>query len=149
MPDNRLVMEICLSTGLRLSDVLNLRSADLKKRMTIRELKTGKNRKIFLSDELLKRCVANAGKVFVFENRNDWKKHRTRQAVYKDLKRTAKLFRVKLNVAPHTARKVYAVEQFQKDGDLKRVQALLNHEETSVTMLYAMADEITKRKLKA
>lgn len=42
MPPNRLALEVSLATGLRISDVLNLRTERLEERMTIRELKTGK-----------------------------------------------------------------------------------------------------------
>lgn len=150
-PENRLALEISLATGLRIGDVLNLRSEALEgakdRRLTVRELKTGKTRRFQLPLELYERALAIAGKRFVFENRLDWRKHRTRQAVYKDLKRIAKAFRLKANVAPHTARKVWAVEKYHQT-DLKRVQGLLNHQSEAVTALYAMADELTARRLR-
>lgn len=46
MPENRLVMQLCIATGLRVSDVLELRSADLKRRQTVRQKKTGKPRRV-------------------------------------------------------------------------------------------------------
>lgn len=142
-------MEVSLATGLRISDVLNLRTERLKERITVRELKTGKNRRIRLPDELLRRCLSQAGKVWVFEGRTDWRKHRSRQAVYKDIKRAARLFRLPtdLQVSPHTARKVYAVTAYQHSGSLRHVQQLLQHESEAVTMLYAMADELTARRV--
>lgn len=148
-PPNRLACEISLATGLRLSDVLNLRSDRLAERMTVRELKTGKNRRIRLPRELYLRAKAMAGKVFVFEGRLAQDQHRSRQAVWKDLRRAADLFRLpaKLHLSPHSARKVYAVEEYHKTGSLERVQALLQHENEAVTMIYAMADEMTARKL--
>lgn len=149
-PPNRLALEVSLATGLRISDVLNLRTEALRaaedRRLSVRELKTGKTRRIKLTAELYERALSMAGKIYIFPNRHDWRRPRTRQAVYKDLKRAAKLFRVPLNVAPHTARKVYAVDQYHRDGDLKRVQKLLNHDREAVTMLYAMADELTARR---
>lgn len=45
-------------------------------------------------------------------------------------------------------RKVYAVNEFQKDGDLARVRKLLNHSSDAVTILYALADKYAKRKKK-
>lgn len=150
MPPNRLALEISLATGLRISDVLTLRTEALRvateRRLTVRELKTGKTRRIRLPIELFDRAMKMAGRCFVFEHRLDWRKHRTRQAVHKDLKRAAALFRVKVNVAPHSARKVYAVEAYHRTGDLKRVQKLLNHSSESVTILYALADELTARR---
>lgn len=150
MPVNRLVLEVCLTTGIRLSDSLNLRTKDLKQRITIRELKTGKNRRIRLSNDLLDALTAQAGKIYVFEGRLDPRKHRTRQAVWADIHRAAMLFRLpkKLVIAPHTCRKVYAVGQYKRTCDIKAVQRLLNHTDEAVTWLYAAADELTERKLR-
>ena len=89
MPENRLVMETCIATGLRASDVLNLRTERLRQRMTVRELKTGKTRRVYFPRELYLRLVGNAGKIWVFEGRTDYTKHRTRQAVYRDVRRQA------------------------------------------------------------
>ena len=70
--------------------------------------------------------------------------------MYKDLRRVATLYRVdgkKLieHISPHSARKVYAVEAYQKTRSLRKVQELLNHEDEAVTMLYALADVLTAR----
>ena len=146
-PENRLVCEVSLATGLRVSDVLMLTPQKVRKqRFTIREQKTGKSRYIRLPKELVDRCLACAGAHYVFENRLNGRKPRTRQAVYKDLKRVAKLFGCKKNVTPHTARKVYAVDEFERTGNLKKVQKLLNHSDEAITMIYAMANIIGNRK---
>jgi len=149
-PPNRLALEISLATGLRIGDVLAMRSDQLRtanqRRFTVRQAKTGKNRRIQLPLELYNRALALAGRCYVFEHRLDWRKHRTRQAVWADLKRIARMYRCKANVAPHSARKVFAVDQYRKGG-LKRTQELLGHSQEAVTVLYAMADELTARKL--
>lgn len=149
-PPNRLACELSACTGLRISDVLNLRSERLQERMSVRELKTGKTRLIRVPKALLDRLIAQKGKIFVFEGRLDYRKPRTRQSVYKDLCRAAKLFRVtETHLSPHSARKIYAVSEYRRTGSLKRVQELLNHEDEAVTMIYAMADQLsTRRKAK-
>lgn len=150
MPENRLALLVSLSTGLRIDDVLHLKSEKLlKERFTVKEMKTGKTKRVrlpkALRDELLKR----SGRFYVFENRLDPKKPRTRQAVFKDLKRACELFRVKgVNLSPHSARKIYSVEQFGRLGSVKKVQELLNHSNEAVTMLYAMSDELTAQHTK-
>jgi integrase len=150
-PPNRLALEISMKTGLRIGDVLNLKTEALRgvseQRLTIKEQKTGKSRRIRIPLELYEEAMKKAGRYFIFENRLDQRRPRTRQAVYKDLKRVAKLFRLKENIAPHSARKVYAVEAFARTGDIKRVQSLLNHKDEAITTLYAMADTLTARKL--
>ena len=148
MPANRLALEVSLATGLRIGDVLSLKVEDVRRgRWTVQEAKTGKRKAVRLTKELQARCLALAGPVYVFSGRLDGMHPRTRQAVWKDLNRVAKVFRLKVNLTPHSMRKVYAVEQYHKSRDLKRVQKLLNHSSEAVTMLYAMADEQVRKKL--
>lgn len=138
-PENRLVMRTALTTGLRIGDVLELKPEQLKPHFWVTEQKTGKRRQVGLPEPLLSDLKKNAGKYWVFPGR-DPKKHRTRQAVWKDVKRAARAFRLKQNVAPHSARKVYAVDLLKKYGDIDRVKRALNHSSETVTMIYAMAD---------
>lgn len=146
-PENRLACEISLATGLRVNDILALKPDQVRRqRFTIREEKTGKTKLVRLPSDLVKRCLACSGQHFVFEHRLNGRKHRTRQAVFKDLKRVSELFGVKKNIAPHSLRKIYAVEEFHRTSDLKRVQKLLNHSGEAVTLLYAMADQLKKRR---
>ena len=147
-PENRLACEISLATGLRINDVLALKTSHVKRqRFTLREEKTGKTRYIRLPAELQKRCLDCCGQHYVFEGRLNGRTHRTRQAVFKDLKRAASAFGIKQNIAPHSLRKIFAVEEFQKSGsNLKKVQKLLNHDNEAVTMLYALANHVGKRK---
>lgn len=147
--ENRLAVLVSLYTGLRISDVLNLKTEQIRKqRFSVRELKTGKIRHIRLSNELLDDLLAISGKIYVFSNRLDYRKPRTRQAVYKDLKRACDLLRISktLTISPHTARKIYAVNlRYDDKMDLKKIQGLLNHSSEAVTMIYAMADELTRK----
>lgn len=138
-PKNRLVMRTALRTGLRVGDVLALRTAQLRPRFWITEAKTKKRRQVGLPEPLLSDLREAAGAVWVFEGRSP-EKHHTRQAVWKDVKRAAAAFRLPQNVGPHSARKVYAVELLEKYGDLDRVRRALNHSSPAVTMIYAMAD---------
>lgn len=145
-PSNRLALETSLATGLRISDVLNLKSDDLRERFFIRELKTGKKKYIYLPKCLLFRLKSLSGRFYVFEHRFTPLKHKTRQAVYKDLKRACRVFRIKnLQLSPHSARKIYAVFEYQKSHNLEKVKGLLNHDSEAVTMLYAMADCLRNR----
>lgn len=148
MPPNRLALRVSLATGLRIGDVLSLMRVRLAPRMTVKEQKTGKSRRVYIPAALLEEMQAHAGRYWVFEGRTDPRRHRTRQAVYKDLARAARLFRLPSwqHISPHSARKVFAVREYHKDGDLKRVQQLLNHDSEAVTLLYAMADQLTMRR---
>ena len=138
-PENRLVMRTALVTGLRVGDVLALTPDKLKPHFWVTEQKTGKKRQVGLPEPLLSDLKNSAGEFWVFPGR-DPRKHRTRQAVWKDVKRAAKAFRLKQNIGPHSARKVYAVDLMHKYGDIQRVKRALNHSSETVTMIYALAD---------
>ena len=147
MPSNRLVMRVILHTGLRVSDVLRLRPDDLKSHRWITETKTGKRRLVGFSAELLRDMKAECGEMWVFPGKNP-AKHRTRQAVWHDVKRAAKLFRLPQNVGTHSGRKVYAVELMRKYGDIERVRDILRHRYESTTLIYAVADQLLEQKYK-
>lgn len=139
MPANALALRTALHTGLRIGDVLQLKPEQLRPRFWVKEQKTGKRRQVGLTADLLADLKAAAGENWVFPGR-DPKKHRTRQAVWKDMKRAAKAFRLPVNAGPHSARKVYAVELMRKYGDIERVRRALNHNSQTITLLYALAD---------
>lgn len=149
-PENALALRVSLKTGLRIDDVLSLKASDIAKgkRFTISEKKTHKHRRIYLSESLLDELRSNAGRYYVFEGRLNETQHRTRQAVNKDLARAAEAFRVPaaIQVSPHSARKIYAVDVFQKYGDPRKVQELLNHSSESVTLLYCLAEAVYLKK---
>lgn len=152
MPANRLALETSMTTGLRISDVLHLKTADLVRtaRPTITERKTGKRRRVYFPRALRDALLLQAGRFYIFEGRYDEQKPRTRQAVFKDLKRVAALYRIdgekiRANIAPHTARKIYAVQDFRAHGSLERVRRLLNHDSEAVTALYALADRLERK----
>ena len=136
---NRLVMRTALQTGLRVGDVLALKPDRLKPHFWVTEQKTGKARQVGLPEPLLSDLKNHSGKHWVFPGRNPVK-HHTRQAVWKDVKRAAAAFRLPQNVAPHSFRKVYAVDLMKKYGDIERVRRALNHGSKTITQIYALAD---------
>lgn len=143
--ENRLVMRTALHTGLRIGDVLRLQPQQLRPNFWITEQKTGKRRQVGLPRQLLGDLIAAAGETWVFPGR-DPAKPRTRQAVWKDVKRAAKAMRLPQNVAPHSFRKVYAVELLARYGDIEKVRRALNHSSEIVTLIYAMADHQLRAK---
>lgn len=147
MPQNQLIVRVMLHTGMRLSDALKMRSEGLATSGWYTEAKTGKKRRYGLPKPLLEAILEQAGPEWAFPGRKKGT-HKTRQAVWKDIKRAAIAFRLPQNVGAHSMRKVYAVRLMQKYGKLERVQRNLNHASSSVTAIYAMADLLLDRKLK-
>lgn len=142
-PENRLVCLVMLHTGLRISDVVAIPKSSVKPYFSIREQKTGKTRRVGLPAELREAILAAAGSSpWAFPSPRDPAKHRTRQAVWKDIKTAQRAFRMPANAGTHSMRKVYAVELMRKYGDIEKVRRTLGHDYISTTLLYAMADKL-------
>ena len=151
LPANRLAVEVSLATGLRISDVLSLKT-DLVQRTQrpyVTDSKTGKTHRVYLPRELRERMLQQAGKVWVWPGRlHPLEQHRTRQAVYKDMAQAVQVMRRaqhverQQNICPHSARKCAAVRAYQRGG-LDAAAAMLQHdpEHPLVTMLYALSDK--------
>lgn len=140
--ENSLVILLSLETGLRVSDCLSLKADDLKDNIIFfTASKTGKSGKKKISSDLAKRLRKISGKEWIFEGRSG-DKPRTRQAVFIDLKRAVRVLGINENVAPHSARKIYAVELYRRLG-LNAVQDELQHDNPSTTVLYALSDKLS------
>lgn len=140
--DNVLAIRVSVETGLRIDDVLRLRWENFTKstKFTYFAKKTGKKGVKKLSKSLKSEIFSRdrKGSEWVFPGRKRGQ-HRTRQAVWKDIKKAADQMGVVLNASPHSARKTYAVE-LRKEKGIAEVQKELQHSDMSTTMLYAFAD---------
>ena len=166
MPENALVLRLILATGMRITDALSIQrdtffgTAKAGKPLTYlyREKKTGKLRNVSVPPDLLCQLEDRPDREspWLFPGR-DPEKHRSRQAVWKDLHRTARLWRgngerLKRTIGTHTARKIYAVKLFHQQEALGLAEPLefvrvdMNHKDPTVTYLYALADKISERK---
>lgn len=142
MPENALVARVMLCTGLRVGDVLELTPDQIKPSTRVRERKTGKYRTVRIPPKLCEEVMRRAGTVWAFPSPKDPMKHRTRQAVWADIKRAQKACRFTVNLGSHSMRKVYAVNLMHRYGDLAKVQRALMHDRPEVTLLYALADKL-------
>lgn len=142
--ENALAMWVALETGLRIGDVLKVRQSDINGKGVLSYVasKTGKSGKVKLSRELVKELRGSGllptnqeGWVFVGR---DGKSHRTRQAVYKDVKKAVEKVGKSLEgkqISPHTARKVHAYE-IMRDKGITAAQKALQHSSMLTTMIY-------------
>lgn len=139
--DNALCLRLCLETGLRVGDALKIKAEDIKGRtLHYTAEKTGKQGKKVLSAALVKELLRNAGGCgYVFKGRDDPNKHRTRQAVWTDIKKASASVGLTKNVTPHSTRKTYAVGVYRDKG-IKQAEAELQHDRLDTTMLYVFSD---------
>lgn len=161
LPDNseigirdRAILEVLYATGLRVSELVNLKKADvnLDAGFIVTMGKRSKERLIPLnrhSIDALKEYldkVSPKGK-YLFPNKRGEKL--SRQAVWKVIKRYARMLSTQ-KISPHTIRHTFATHLLQGGADLRSVQVLLGHEDISTTQIYTHIDrkrlkEIHKR----
>jgi integrase len=147
---DKLIFRISIETGLRISDILNLRAWYLERIMYVCEKKTGKIRIVELSAELMeelqpiKDCaVRNYDKErYAFlstrEGLNGAQRHLHRTTYHRRLKRAAK--HAQIECSAHSGRKLYAGNIFNGTKSLPEVQKALNHKYVTTTATYLGID---------
>ncbi len=139
----RVLFVLGINTGLRISDILNLKWEDIETAaVKIRERKTKKIKRFILNDaarEALNSLEKGSPSAFVFEshsNRNGGeKKPWTEQYVWTVLSKAGKACGLE-SIGTHSLRKTFAFHVYQKTNDLPLVQKLLNHSSAAVTLRY-------------
>jgi integrase len=134
-----LPLRLSLETGLRVGDVVALRTSSVKADgIHYTAQKTRKRGVAPISADLRKR-LNKRGK-WLFPSPYKCGAHITRQAVWYRIKVAGKRAGVDLNgLSPHTMRKVFAVELYRKQG-FKAVQTALQHNNSATTEIYSFAD---------
>lgn len=138
---NVLAMRTALETGLRIDDVLSLtQNALTGTTIDYRAHKTGKAGKKKISKDLADKLRTNAKGGYLFKGKGK-NTHRTRQTVWKDVKKACKQLGLKGQISPHSTRKSYAVDLRKRKG-LAEVQKELQHTNAETTMIYAFSDMV-------
>lgn len=147
--ENGLALRVSIETGLRIGDVLKIKRKDIDgNKITFTAEKTGKRG----TKEISSRLARELGRFFrapdeyIFQGKGK-SGHRTRQAVYVDLKKACKRLGIEGQISPHSARKSYAVKVFHDKG-LNVVQRELQHRNVSDTFLYCLSDMFGPKKEK-
>ncbi len=130
-----LAVRISASTGLRVSDVLRLRAEDFRRNMTITEQKTGKNRKVRLTEN-----TYQAVREYIRKNRITGEIFKcNRSTIFRHVKRAAEMLGLE-HVSMHSLRKMYAQKYARKHG-LAATQDELQHKYISTTLLYVVGEK--------
>lgn len=137
--DRALIMTI-LSSGLRASEILNLKEDDLYRRsLIVSRGKGGKPRVTFI-DPLTEKSIREyhhkreADSVFVFTN--SFGKPLSRQYLSRMISETALRAGIKKRVSAHTLRHSFATNMLRKGARIEDVQPLMGHSNISTTRLY-------------
>lgn len=136
---HKLIIKFLYSSGLRLSELLNLKRKDIdfdNNLIFIRNGKGSKDRVTLLSpnlkDDLLKYYSINEFKTdYIFEGR---KGKYSQKSVQKILERLSKKIGIKIH--PHMLRHSFATHLLEQGTDLRHIQKLLGHSSSATTEIY-------------
>ena len=147
---SRLIVSLLYSTGLRVSELVNLRVSDLnleEKTGWVRRGKGGKDRLFVMSDSLseeLKEYFGERGKgnEYVFSKI----KPLTTRNIQKIIKGANGRAGISKKTTPHTLRHSFATHLLEQGIDIRVIQAMLGHSSLSTTQVYThVSSEQLKR----
>ncbi len=140
---HQLMVCFMYSSGLRVSELINMKFKDLNLEKNfgfVRNGKGGKDRLITLPNNLipaLKKLISNENLSednYVFQS-NRGKKYSVR-TIQKIVDKSAKLCGIKRKIHPHTLRHSFATHLVENGYDITNVQALLGHKSPETTLIY-------------
>ncbi|MEM2924774.1 MAG: tyrosine-type recombinase/integrase [Methanocellales archaeon] len=136
-PRDRLIFQILYATGLRVSELINIRYRDIDfKNCTIKVFGKGSRERYVLArqellDEIKRYCEEN--------KKSDMDKlfNITARAIELNIKRAATQAGIKKEVTPHKLRHSFATHMLQMGADIRAIQKLLGHSSLNTTQIYA------------
>lgn len=148
---NRTIIEMLYGSGLRVSELVNLRLSDIFLHEGYMRItgKGSKQRLVPISSVATKwfKCwMEDRNKLDIkpeaidiaFLNR--YGRQLTRAMIFTIIKRLAEAADIKKNISPHTLRHSFATHLLQNGADLRIIQQLLGHESISTTEIYTHVD---------
>lgn len=154
---NKAMLELMYATGLRVSELINLKLNNVDLDMAIVRTigKGNKERIIPIGDyalDYLNEYINNYRPSMFKKNYNEYLflnnhgKQMTRQGFFKIIKKTAKEQKIDKDFSPHTLRHSFATHLLNNNADLRTIQELLGHSSISTTQIYTHISDEKLRK---
>lgn len=152
-PKHKLIVSMLYSSGLRLSELINLKVGDLELNEKIGWVRSGKGRKdrLFIVPEkiipdLKKQMRGKTENNFVFES---WKGAMSPRSIQKIVSNATEKAGIKKAVHVHTLRHTFATHLLESGEDIRRIQELLGHANLSTTQIYTHVSTEELKKIKS
>ena len=154
-PKHRLLIELLYSTGLRLSECINLKYSDLDLIEGIGWVRSGKGSKdrMFIISQMFKDELVgfrektdDDGRAFIFSVKGRKMSPRGIQhAISVSVKRAG----IKKDVHVHTLRHSFATHLLENGVDIRKIQKLLGHSNLQTTQIYTQVSTEEIKKIKS
>lgn len=141
--ETKIIWTIGITTGLRISDILNLKVGQIQQEKTvITEQKTGKKRRIYI-----RKPIRLWAKTKIKNGKKPQEKafKLTREQVWKNIKHATEIAGISKNIGTHSMRKTYAA-YYAKKHTLLELQERLNHSKLADTIGYTISNDKIKKK---
>lgn len=149
---NRAIIELLYSSGLRVSELVNLKLSDIffkekwikihgkgnKQRLVPIGAYAEKFLKFYIEDCRNHQKINPQHQDIVFLNRNG--KQLSRVMIFTIVKQLCEKTNIKKQVSPHTFRHSFATHLLENGADLRTIQLLLGHENITTTEIYTHLD---------
>jgi len=144
---DRTMLEVLYATGLRVSELINLRQSQINLNQGVLRIlgKGDRERLIPLGEESqqwIKEFMDGPRMEILLERQTEYVfptrrgDRMTRQAFWHIIKRYAKKASIEKELSPHTVRHAFATHLLNHGADLRVVQMLLGHSDLSTTQIY-------------
>ena len=148
---SKMIISFLYSSGLRVSEIVNLKMEDLnlaEKVGWVRQGKGKKDRVFILSDKLIDQLKLYQAKYPSFKYLLSKDEPLTTRNIQKIVKHAAMKMGLSKKITPHTLRHSFATHLLEGGTDIRYIQVLLGHENLNTTQLYAhvSTDELKKIK---
>jgi integrase/recombinase XerD len=155
-PRDKAILELMYATGLRVSEVKDLKKANVNLEAGFVKCsgKGGKERVVPLgkvAKDAIERYIATSRKKLLSKKEDEHLflsrlgKRLSRQSIWKIIQKYAKQAGIKKHITPHTLRHSFATHLLEGGAELRGVQEMLGHADISTTQIYT---HINKDKLK-
>jgi len=156
---DRAILELFFSTGMRITELVNLNREQVKLKMGIKDLeisiigKGDRPRTVYLSERaiywlrkyLKKRKDKEKALFLNYRNKKGSSRRLTPRSIQKSIKKYAIMAGLPLTTTPHVLRHSFATDLLNKGVDLRTLQEFLGHKNLTATQIYT---HVTSKRLR-
>jgi len=149
---SKLIIQLLYSSGLRVSEIVNLKPIDINFSENIGFVRQGKGKKdrLFIISEKLSKKLEKLSK-----KHSDWQYlfSKTNPLTTRNIQKIVQLTTLKSGIQkpvhPHTLRHSFATHLLENGTDIRKIQVLLGHSSLTTTQIYAHVSSAELKKIKS